>query len=149
MLSRYFQQQSGTIEVDIPLEDCAIPQVQAIVSEASAIIVLLTYTTSKYLWSLPATATTVNLTLSFAALLVASYYGTLSDRRGRRFVMISATIGSLVEIAMFVITMKFPQIFGITLLFMAPILRSLLAGDTILVAAIQAYISDCTSAAER
>ncbi|EPB90823.1 hypothetical protein HMPREF1544_02403 [Mucor circinelloides 1006PhL] len=125
---RYFQQQSGAIEVDIPLEDCAIPQVQAIVSEASAIIVLLTYTTT---------------------LLVASYYGTLSDRRGRRFVMISATIGSLVEIAMFVITMKFPQIFGITLLFMAPILRSLLAGDTILVAAIQAYISDCTSAAER
>ncbi|KAK4521696.1 Nuclear actin-protein involved in chromatin remodeling [Mucor velutinosus] len=125
---RYYQQQSGTTDVNIPLEDCAIPQVQAIVSEASAIIVLLTYTTT---------------------LLVASYYGNLSDRKGRRFVMISATLGSLVEIALFVITLKYPQIFGITLLFIAPILRSLLAGDTILVAAIQAYISDCTSAAER
>ncbi|GAN11631.1 tetracycline-efflux transporter [Mucor ambiguus] len=125
---RYYQQQSGTIDVDIPLENCTIPQVQAIVSEASALIVLLTYTTT---------------------LLVASYYGNLSDRKGRRFVMISATLGSLVEIVLFVITLKYPQIFGVTLLFIAPILRSLLAGDTILVAAIQAYISDCTSAAER
>ncbi|KAL0145668.1 hypothetical protein V8B55DRAFT_1463983 [Mucor lusitanicus] len=82
---RYYQQQSGTIDVDIPLEDCAIPQVQAIVSEASAIIVLLTYTTT---------------------LLVASYYGNLSDRKGRRFVMISATLGSLVELVLFVITLK-------------------------------------------
>lgn len=63
--------------------------------------------------------------------------------------MISATLGSLVELVLFVITLKCPQIFGVTLLFIAPILRSLLAGDTILVAAIQAYISDCTSAAER
>ncbi|KAL9537778.1 hypothetical protein MBANPS3_011477 [Mucor bainieri] len=124
----YYQQQSGTIDIDIPLEDCAIPQVQAIVSEASAMIVLLTYTTT---------------------LLVASYYGNLSDRKGRRYVMISATLGSLVEIVLFVITLKYPQIFGVTLLFIAPILRSLLAGDTILVAGIQAYISDCTSAAER
>lgn len=63
--------------------------------------------------------------------------------------MISATLGSLVEIALFVITLRYPQIFGVTLLFIAPILRSLLAGDTVLVAAIQAYISDCTSPAER
>lgn len=44
---RYYQQQSGDDGADIPLDNCAIPEVQAIVSEAQAIIMLLIYGTSK------------------------------------------------------------------------------------------------------
>lgn len=91
----------------------------------------------------------MKLTLFFKALLVASYYGALSDRKGRRLIMLISTLGSLIQIAMFIITIKYIHIFGISLLFIAPIIKGLLAGDTIIVAAVQAYISDCTTRAER
>ncbi|CEP13009.1 hypothetical protein [Parasitella parasitica] len=127
---KYYRQQSDGCDDDgdIPLDNCAIPQVQAIVSEAQAIIVFLTYAST---------------------LVVASYYGALSDRKGRRIIMMLSTLGSLIQIAMFVATIKYMSTFGITLLFIAPIIKGLLAGDTIIIAAIQAYISDCTTRAER
>lgn len=125
---KYYQQQSGDDGADIPLDNCAIPEVQAIVSEAQAIIMLLIYGTT---------------------LLVASYYGALSDRKGRRIIMLISTLGSLIQIAMFIITIKYIHIFGISLLFIAPIIKGLLAGDTVIIAAVQAYISDCTTRAER
>ncbi|KAI8637540.1 major facilitator superfamily domain-containing protein [Parasitella parasitica] len=125
---KYYQQQSDGSSDEIPLDNCAIPEVQAIVSEAQAIIMLLTYAST---------------------LVVASYYGALSDRKGRRIIMLLSTLGSLIQIAIFVITIKYIDVFGITLLFVAPIVKGLLAGDTIIIAAIQAYISDCTTRAER
>ncbi|CAO3641846.1 unnamed protein product [Mucor fragilis] len=125
---KYYQQQSGDSGADIPLDNCSIPEVQAIVSEAQAVIMFLTYAST---------------------LLVASYYGALSDRKGRRLIMMTSTLGSLIQIAMFIITIKYIHIFGISLLFIAPIIKGLLAGDTVAIAAIQAYISDCTTRAER
>lgn len=89
------------------------------------------------------------LTLFIIALIVASYYGALSDRKGRRPIMMICTLGSLIQIAMFIITIKYIHVFGISLLFVAPIIKGLLAGDTVAIAAIQAYISDCTTRAER
>ncbi|KAL9559729.1 hypothetical protein PS6_000599 [Mucor atramentarius] len=124
----YYQQQSGDSGADIPLDNCAIPEVQSIVSEAQAIIMFLTYAST---------------------LIVASYYGALSDRKGRRPIMMICTLGSLIQIAMFIITIKYIHVFGISLLFIAPIIKGLLAGDTVAIAAIQAYISDCTTRAER
>jgi hypothetical protein len=44
---RYYQQQSGGDGADIPLDNCAIPEVQAIVSEAQAIIMFLVYGSSR------------------------------------------------------------------------------------------------------
>ncbi|KAF1796188.1 major facilitator superfamily domain-containing protein [Mucor lusitanicus] len=125
---KYYQQQSGDSGADIPLDNCAIPEVQAIVSEAQAIIMFLTYAST---------------------LLVASYYGALSDRKGRRLIMMISTLGSLIQIALFIITIKYIHIFGISLLFIAPIIKGLMAGDTVAIAAVQAYISDCTTRAER
>ncbi|KAL0135277.1 major facilitator superfamily domain-containing protein [Mucor lusitanicus] len=113
---KYYQQQSGDSGADIPLDNCAIPEVQAIVSEAQAIII---------------------------------YYGALSDRKGRRLIMMISTLGSLIQIALFIITIKYIHIFGISLLFIAPIIKGLMAGDTVAIAAVQAYISDCTTRAER
>lgn len=125
---KYYQQQSGDSGADIPLDNCAIPEVQAIVSEAQAIIMFLTYAST---------------------LLVASYYGALSDRKGRRLILMISTLGGLIQITMFIITIKYIHIFGISLLFIAPIIKGLMAGDTVALAAIQAYISDCTTRAER
>lgn len=44
---RYYQQQSDDDGADIPLDNCAIPEVQAIVSKAQAIIMFLVYASSK------------------------------------------------------------------------------------------------------
>lgn len=49
----------------------------------------------------------------------------------------------------YIATIKYQNIFGVALLFIAPVMRGLMAGDTILFAAVQAYISDCTTTAER
>jgi hypothetical protein len=49
----------------------------------------------------------------------------------------------------YIATIKYQNIFGVSLLFAAPIIRGLLAGDSVIVAATQAYLSDCTTTAER
>lgn len=46
-------------------------------------------------------------------------------------------------------TIKFLNIFGISLLFITPVIRGLMAGDNVLIATAQAYISDCTTANTR
>jgi hypothetical protein len=51
--------------------------------------------------------------------------------------------------ACYIITINYQHIFGISLLFVAPLFRGLLAGENILIAATQAYISDCTTPARR
>lgn len=83
------------------------------------------------------------------ALFVASYYGALSDRKGRKVVLKIAGLGNILMTGAYIITMKYQNIFGISLLFVAPVLRGLLAGDSVISAAIQSYISDCTTSAER
>ncbi|CAO3624443.1 unnamed protein product [Mucor hiemalis] len=124
---RYYQSQTGD-STDIPLENCAIPEVQAIVSEAQAVIMFLTYGST---------------------LLLAGYYGALSDRKGRRLVLNISCLGNILLILSYILTIKFPGIFGISLLFIVPVIRGLMAGDNVLIATAQAYISDCTTASGR
>ncbi|KAI8971530.1 major facilitator superfamily domain-containing protein [Mycotypha africana] len=131
----YYQKQSVTVvkdgnssDIDIPLEYCAIPEVQAIVSRAQAIIMMITYGST---------------------LLFAGYYGSLSDRKGRKLILKISTFGNIVLVSSYILTIKFPEVFGISLLFIAPLLRGLLAGDAVMIAAAQAYISDCTTPGTR
>jgi MFS family permease len=84
-----------------------------------------------------------------AALFLATYYGALSDRKGRRPVLLIAGLGNIFTMICYLLTIKYYQFFGITLLFLAPAVKGILAGDTVLVAAAQAYISDCTTPTER
>jgi MFS family permease len=89
------------------------------------------------------------LYLPFLALCVASYYGALSDRKGRRVIFKISSIGTILTMACYIITINYQHIFGVSLLFVAPLIRGLLAGENILIAATQAYISDCTTPARR
>ncbi|KAI7907133.1 major facilitator superfamily domain-containing protein [Cokeromyces recurvatus] len=125
---RYYQQQLGNIDIDIPFEKCTIPEVQAVVSKAQAIIVLLGYGST---------------------MLFADYYGTLSDRKGRRLVFIISGFGNAILILSYIVTIKYTNIFGVSLLFIAPVMRGILAGDAVLFATAHAYISDCTTPLER
>lgn len=83
------------------------------------------------------------------ALLVAGYYGALSDRKGRRIVLGISSLGSILLFIAYILTFKFSNIFGISLLFIIPVVRGLMAGDSILIATANAYITDCTTPSER
>ncbi|KAI8351164.1 major facilitator superfamily domain-containing protein [Blakeslea trispora] len=116
-------------ENDLPsLEDCAIPEVQAIVSKSQAIIMFLGYA---------------------ACLLSAGFLGSLSDRKGRRLVILISGFGNVILMIAYLLTIHYAHIFGISLLFIAPMIRGLLGGDNVLVVTAQAYISDCTSPTKR
>lgn len=85
----------------------------------------------------------------FLALLVASFYGALSDRKGRKVVLKIAGLGNIIMTGAYIVTLKYQNIFGVSLLFIAPVLRGLLAGDTVVFATVHSYISDCTTSTER
>ncbi|KAI8053130.1 uncharacterized protein B0P05DRAFT_561710 [Gilbertella persicaria] len=113
---------------NIPIQDCSIPPVQKMVSRAQAIIMFLTYAST---------------------LISAGYYGRLSDRKGRTLVLRISTLGSLFYVTCDLLTAKYYRSIGISLLFLGPLVRGLLVGESVLMAAVQAYIADCTLADSR
>ncbi|KAI8375768.1 major facilitator superfamily domain-containing protein [Choanephora cucurbitarum] len=113
---------------DIPIQDCSIPPVQKMVSKAQAMIMFLTYAST---------------------LLSASLYGRLSDRKGRVLVLRISTIGSFLYVACDLITATYYKSIGVALMFIGPLVRGILVGDSVLMAAVQAYIADCTSKSSR
>ncbi|KAI8378148.1 major facilitator superfamily domain-containing protein [Choanephora cucurbitarum] len=129
---KYYETQKGSSldgENDLPsIEDCAIPEVQAVVSKAQAIIMFLSCT---------------------ACLLSAGFLGSLSDRKGRRLVILISGLGNIILMIAYLVTISYAHIFGISLLYIAPMIRGLVGGDNVLVVTAQAYISDCTSPTKR
>ncbi|CAO3590498.1 unnamed protein product [Absidia cylindrospora] len=112
---------------DSPLvhtNDCAIPEIQVIVSRVQTILLVLD---------------------SASSLFMASFYGSLSDRHGRCLLLRIFSIGGIVVMLCYIAVANFQDVVGVTLLIVAPLARGLLAGDVIAVAAIQSYISDCTT----
>ncbi|KAI8335692.1 major facilitator superfamily domain-containing protein [Chlamydoabsidia padenii] len=110
---------------DIPdVKDCAIPEVQAIVSKIQAILLFVD---------------------SASTFLMASFYGSLSDRHGRRLVFRIFSLGGILTMLCYITVANFQNWVGVTPLIVAPLAHGLLAGDVIVVAAVQAYISDCTT----
>lgn len=88
-------------------------------------------------------------TSSVPALLVTGYYGALSDRMGRKFVLAITVLGSILEMLMLILTQKFQDIVGIRLLFVAPVIRGLTGGLSTSIATSQAYVSDCTQPSDK
>ncbi|KAI8336632.1 major facilitator superfamily domain-containing protein [Chlamydoabsidia padenii] len=112
---------------DSPLpdvKDCSIPEIQSVVSRVQAILLFLDAASS---------------------LLVASYYGSLSDRYGRRLVFRIFSIGGIVTMLCYIAVAKFQGLIGLILIIAAPLVHGFLAGDVIILAAVQSYISDCTT----
>ncbi|KAI8060118.1 major facilitator superfamily domain-containing protein [Gongronella butleri] len=116
-------------EASLPdIQDCAIPDVQMIVSRVQAIVMFLT---------------------SGSSLLLASFYGSLSDRRGRRFVFQMFALGGVLQMLCFIGISVYQGELAASLFILAPLVRGFLVGDSVVLAAIQAYISDCTTHEKR
>ncbi|KAI9487414.1 MAG: major facilitator superfamily domain-containing protein [Benjaminiella poitrasii] len=126
--SIYYNTQNDVDDSLIPFKDCAIPAVQKMVSQAQAIIMFLTCAST---------------------LIVAGYYGRLSDKKGRVLVVRISTLGSLIYVLCDLITAKYYDRIGISLLFLGPFIRGIMAGESVLMAAVQAYIADCSSTTKR
>ncbi|ORX58222.1 MFS general substrate transporter [Hesseltinella vesiculosa] len=106
------------------MRDCAIPEVQVIVSRVQGIVVFL---------------------LSGSSLLMAPFYGSLSDRYGRRVVFQIFGLGGILQMLCYVGVAKLSGDLAFILFILAPLVRGFLVGEMILLAAIQAYVSDCTT----
>ncbi|KAI9334797.1 major facilitator superfamily domain-containing protein [Pilaira anomala] len=122
--TRYYKSQNELF----PIRDCAIPEVHKLVSRAQALIMFLTYGST---------------------LLGAGYYGRLSDIKGRVTILRISTLGTLIYVTCDLLTAKYHETIGISLLFIGPLIRGLMAGESVLMAAVQAYIADCTSPSTR
>jgi MFS family permease len=90
-----------------------------------------------------------NFFLLPSALIGAGYYGHLSDHKGRTTVLRISTLGSLICVTCDLLTAKYYDTIGISLLFIGPLIRGIMAGESVLMASVQAYISDCTSPSSR
>ncbi|CAO3702380.1 unnamed protein product [Rhizopus stolonifer] len=124
---KYYLAQDNNAD-NIPWDHCNIPEVQALVSRAQSIITFLAYGST---------------------LLLAGYYGSLSDRKGRRFVLVISIFGAILPYAALVLTLQYFSLFNIYLLFAFNIFRGFLAGDSVLVATANAYLTDCTTPSSR
>ncbi|KAI9300065.1 major facilitator superfamily domain-containing protein [Cunninghamella echinulata] len=110
---------------DLPdVQDCSIPEVQVIVSRVLAIVAFLQ---------------------SVSAFLVAGFYGSLSDRFGRKLVCQIFAIGSIATISCYISVFFIQGRTAGALLVAAPVIRGLLVGDVIITAVIHAYVTDCTT----
>lgn len=77
--------------------------------------------------------------------MVAGFYGSLSDRYGRKLVCQIFAMGGIVTMLCYIcVTIIKGYIAGI-LLVLAPIIRGLLVGEVIMASNVQAYLADCTT----
>ncbi|KAJ8654496.1 hypothetical protein O0I10_009802 [Lichtheimia ornata] len=127
---RYYDSRSEANDDDssIPMQDCTIPQVQGIVATAQAVIQLLT---------------------GGSTLLAVSYFGHMSDIKGRVTVMRIGVFGIALLFSTYIVVGKLYNVIGILPLFVVSSIRGLLVGDTGLMMAVQTYISDCTTTERR
>lgn len=92
---------------------------------------------------------TNNERLGWSVLLTAGWYGEESDFRGRLFVLRIAPIGMIIYTSVTIMVAKYQSVVGIIPIFIAPIIKGVLAGEHIVFAAFQAYISDATNPRDR
>ncbi|KAH8551005.1 major facilitator superfamily domain-containing protein [Umbelopsis sp. PMI_123] len=111
-----------------PIEECSIPEVQSMVSSAMALIRILT---------------------SVSVLLTAGWFGEESDFRGRLFVVRTSSIGMILYTSIIILVAKYQNVVGIIPIFIAPILKGLLAGEHTVYSAFNSYVADVTEPRDR
>ncbi|KAG1146484.1 hypothetical protein G6F37_000532 [Rhizopus arrhizus] len=124
---KYYKEQSINGS-NIPEDQCHIPEIQSMISNYLVLNMLLSY---------------------IATLLMANYYGGLSDRKGRRIVMKVSMVGGIITFTCAVFILKFHTTLNAYVLLIIPAIRGLLANETILFSTANAYLSDCTAAENR
>ncbi|CAO3632106.1 unnamed protein product [Cunninghamella blakesleeana] len=110
---------------DIPdIKDCNIPEIHATVGQLQAII---------------------GFSSSICCILSAGYYGSLSDRYGRRMVFSIHAIGEIITMIAYILLPYLKNNVIWPMLIVLPIIKNTLIGNSILGDFYQAYIADTTT----
>jgi hypothetical protein len=84
-----------------------------------------------------------------AVLLTAGWFGEESDFRGRLFVVRTSSIGMILYTSIIILVAKYQNVVGIIPIFIAPILKGLLAGEHTVYSAFNSYVADVTEPRDR
>ncbi|KAL7416418.1 major facilitator superfamily domain-containing protein [Mrakia frigida] len=87
----------------------------------------------------------ITITQGVLSIVTTGWWGKVSDRKGRTFVMAFAVAGLIVTDIVFLVTARFARQLSYRFLLLGPLIDGLLGGIPTLMAAQNAYISDSTS----
>ncbi|KAF9915946.1 hypothetical protein BX616_004980 [Lobosporangium transversale] len=111
-----------------PSEECKAPEIQAFTAKIIAIIEMLT---------------------GIASTISVGYYSSLSDRHGRRIVMIVCFLNTLLTLAAIIAMSMYWDQIGLPLMVASSILNGLLGTISLGLTMTLAYTADCTDPAKR
>ncbi|GAA5930082.1 uncharacterized protein JCM15063_004710 [Sporobolomyces koalae] len=91
----------------------------------------------------------LTLMMGILSSLTTGWWGSVSDRKGRKPVLIVALFGTVAMDTVFLLTVNFHHLVSYNFLLLGPILDGLLGGFSTAQATTNAYLSDCTSPGSR
>ncbi|GAA5821058.1 hypothetical protein JCM11251_001943 [Rhodosporidiobolus azoricus] len=94
-------------------------------------------------------ALVLSLLMGILSSMTTGFWGSLSDRRGRRPVLVLALLGTVLMDAVFLLTVNYHQVLSYNFLLLGPILDGLLGGYSTAQATSSAYLSDVTPSGSR
>jgi MFS family permease len=94
-------------------------------------------------------ALAINLCTGLLSAITAGRYGALSDRRGRRLVILIALCGTMANDAIVILMAKYWKYLGIEFFLVGAILDGIFGSFTTTMAATNAYVADCTTPERR
>ncbi|GAA6008282.1 hypothetical protein JCM10207_000068 [Rhodosporidiobolus poonsookiae] len=91
----------------------------------------------------------LSLMMGVLSALTTGFWGALSDRRGRKPVLVLALVGTVLMDSVFLLTVKYHHILSYNFLLVGPFCDGLLGGYTTAQALTSSYLSDVTSPGSR
>jgi len=116
------------IEIGQQNPDCHLPEIQARAAKL---------------------ALAVNLCTGMISAITTGKYGALSDRRGRRLVILIALCGTMLNDIIIILMAKYWRVLGLEFFLVGAVLDGVFGSFTTTAAATNAYVADCTNPEKR
>ncbi|GJN94314.1 hypothetical protein Rhopal_007388-T1 [Rhodotorula paludigena] len=91
----------------------------------------------------------LTMLMGLVSCVTALWWGSYSDRRGRKPVLLVSLAGAIMMDSVFLLTVHYHDVLSYNFLFLGPLLDGLVGGYTTAQAVVYAYLSDCTPAGSR
>ncbi|KAF9151743.1 hypothetical protein BG015_006263 [Linnemannia schmuckeri] len=111
-----------------PAEECLLPEIQAFTAKILALTEVIT---------------------GLASMFTIGYYASLSDKYGRKIIMIVGFLNALLVLGSFVLMSVYWDQIGLPLMILSGLVNGLLGGTTLGVTMALAYAADCTDPSQR
>ncbi|KAK5814380.1 major facilitator superfamily domain-containing protein [Linnemannia elongata] len=111
-----------------PAEECSLPEIQAFTAKILALTEVIT---------------------GLASMFTIGYYASLSDKYGRKIIMVVGFFNALLVLGSFVLMSVYWDQIGLPLMILSGLVNGLLGGTTLGVTMALAYAADCTDPSQR